>query len=438
VGCVCLFLTALGINRLWVRFDVSSAYALVGSFVWIVFARIWAEVIGGMSGSTAIMLSVYSMLCYVKSISPRIESWQRLVFLGLAGVFGGLSFATHYSFAFYLIALALVFFESLRTFNWTERVQRTITLGLATCLVVISILWRNYVLTGYFTRNVQGEFGYTLGTSVYKLVGSLSKLTGIRPEMPVLSLISGTALLAILVIFGSSIIRTHEKKTLFRGLALPLTFCAVGFVAFVAPAFILDGGWPISWRYFAYLTPAFLVASISVAYRVRKENGVFGVSPRPFVMGLLLGLVILSQGQSFLQLINNDNGRMRNATIEKLLDTKISDKTIGQFLSLKISRGRPLYSNEPQSMWLATHLPVLGVATRRYSLTTWDHVATRQLIQKFKIEYVLFMPAFIDVHDHEWSNHPFYSGLKEGVVPEWLEPVFVDKEIQLFRVRQYK
>ena len=437
VGCVCLFLTALGINRLLRGLDVSSGYALVGSIIWIVFARIWVEVIGGMSGSTAVMLSVYSMLFYLKSVSPRTESRRRLVFLGLAGVIGGLSFATHYSFAFYLIALALVFFASLRTLNWTDRAQRTITLGLATCLVVFSILLRNYVLTGYLTRNVQGEFGYTLATSVYKLVGSLSKLTGIRPEMPVLSLISGAALLAILVIVGAAIIRKQEKKILFQGLALPLTFCAVGFVAFVAPAFLLDGGWPITWRYFAYITPAFLVASISVAYRIRKEKGVLGISPKPFAMGLLVGLVVLSQGQSFVQLLNYDNASKRNATIGTLLDTKMSDKTIRQFLASNISRSRPLYSNEPQSMWHATHLPVIGVASRRYSLTSWDLSATRQLIQKFKIEYVIFMPAFIDVHDHEWSNHPFYAALKEGMVPEWLEPVFVDEGIQLFRVRQF-
>jgi hypothetical protein len=437
VGCVCLLLTALGIHRLLRGLDVSSGYALVGSIVWIVFAPIWTETIGGMSGSTAVMLSVYSMLFYLKSNSARVESWRSLLFLGLAGIIGGLSFATHYSFAFYLIALALVFFVSLRTLNWTDRAKRTITLGLATCLVVVPILFRNYILTGYLTRNVQGEFGYALEALIYKLVFSLAKLTGIRPVMPVLSLISGAALFAILVIVGSSVIRNQEKKSLFQGLALPLTFCAVGFVAFVAPSFLLDSGWPIVERYFAYLTPAFLVASISVAYRIRMEKGVLGLSPRPVVMGLLLGLVVLSQGQSFLQLPNNNVARMRNATIEKLLDTRMSDKTIRQFLALNISRSHPLYSNEPQGMWHATHLPVLGVASRKYSLTGWDLVATRQLIQKFKIEYVIFMPAFIDVDDHEWSNHPFYAALKKGLVPEWLEPVFVDKGIQLYRVRQY-
>jgi hypothetical protein len=437
VGCVCLFLTALGIHRLLLGLDVSSGYARVGSIIWIVFVPIWTEVMGGMSGSTAVMLSVYSMLFYLKSNSPRIESWRRLVFLGLAGVIGGLSFATHYSFAFYLIALALVFLVSLRTLNWTDRAQRTITLGLATCLVVVPILCRNYILTGYLTRNVQGEFGYTLGSLIYKLVFSLLQLTGIRPVMPVLSLISSAALVAILVIAGSSIIRNQEKKSLFQGLALPLTFCAVGFVAFVAPAFLLDSGWPITERYFAYLTPAFLVAAISVAYRIRKEKGVLVVSPRPFFMGLLLVLVVSSQGQSFLQLRNNNKASMRNATIEKLLDTRMSDKTIRQFLALNISRSHPLYSNEPQGMWHATHLPVLGVSSRKYSLTDWDLVATRRLIQKFKIEYVIFMPTFIDVDNHEWSNHPFYALLKKGSVPEWLEPVFVNKGIQLYRVRQY-
>ena len=87
-------------------------------------------------------------------------------------------------------------------------------------------------------------------------------------------------------------------------------------------------------------------------------------------------------------------------------------------------------------MWNVLHVPVVGVPPRQYSLTRWDGLAVRALIEQYGIEYALFLPDYIDVDDPSWSHHPFLTGLKNGQFPSWLEPVYVDSEIQVFRVQR--
>jgi hypothetical protein len=428
-----LFLAGALIFGVLKQLGASPLWRSGGVMCWLLFQPAWESALEGLSGITAVALALASTLFYARATKRNSEARHQLLDISLAGGLAGLAFTVTYAFAYYILSLGICVLIWSSRFSLGAALKRLTAVVLSASLFVVPVLLRNYEVAGSLTSRPPTAGEATISTISVRFLYAVARLLGIDKDNVAVSLVSGTAALFLLGLLALGLYRIPNRKGLLGDLALPLIFVAATLMGITSMA-LLEGAVMMQAKYLAYVAPWVIIAIMLLC----SEVAVYGI-PKWAHPGLLLGLtglVLLAQYQSFEEMISSNYVLDRNRAIRGYMATDIGGVDLQKMLAENVSRNRPLFANEPQSVWHALKLPVVGISKLPFSARLWDGDQVLSLLQGQHVGYVLVMPEFFGWSNGAFANQPFFRGLCDGSAEEysWLKAVYGDNKLCLFEV----
>jgi hypothetical protein len=125
---------------------------------------------------------------------------------------------------------------------------------------------------------------------------------------------------------------------------------------------------------------------------------------------------------------------IRAALLEPLARPVGDAHTVGELLAQNASADSPLIETNGQYLGMLLRRPVVGMGETRFTKRVWNEEAVRSLARQFHVRYLVFFPTLFEPSAIENRNRVFSAALDRGSVPQWLEPVHVSPQVQVYRI----
>jgi hypothetical protein len=120
--------------------------------------------------------------------------------------------------------------------------------------------------------------------------------------------------------------------------------------------------------------------------------------------------------------------------INTALNVKIGSATLLWYLRGKTNYNSPIISNSPHLVQNIMETPVVGLAEFSYINHHWPLVEVNKTICKFNVGYILFFPKIFHSYNSIDKNNIFFKELSINKKPSWLEEIYSDNNVFVFKV----
>jgi hypothetical protein len=367
-------------------------------------------------------------------------------YAGLAVISAGISLAIlmRYTGVFLLVAAGLVLLlETTIRRAWREFAPPLIALAVPAAIFAALVL-RNLTLVGNVTGGIDsGERAPVLSVVVGAL-SAASHATGYELGSPLGPIgLSALAIASVVIVIRGTVmvgtIREHSQGerrfgSLQRVCCFTLLYAIVTFCTLIVLA-LGRGGDAIVARYMMPLLPMLIVMGVAlVCARSGEVNVKKDTWTSAFLFTALLLLIIgqFNYAGSHIRYLQRDEAI---AGVEAALGAEFRSAPLRDCLDGPRSSCRIL-SSSAQLVGGLTGAEVLGLAPYGYSKHLWTTDEVRQLVDAYRVRYVLLHASDSDARGA--PGRQFFTDLRSRKVPDWLCPVSSSERVQIFEVVEAK
>ena len=116
------------------------------------------------------------------------------------------------------------------------------------------------------------------------------------------------------------------------------------------------------------------------------------------------------------------------------MQERYDSRSLEVFLREEISADNPLMASNVQLVGFLLDRPIVGLTMASWTDKIWTSDEVRNVVADRGIASVLLFP---DLYDNSFSgniNRPFFSALKEGRTPDWLQVSLSEDCVRLYTV----
>jgi 4-amino-4-deoxy-L-arabinose transferase-like glycosyltransferase len=413
------------------RAAVSGWIAVIAALVWLLHASAWSTVLACNSEPLFIALTLASGLALVEVIrgSRRSRMW-----LAVASVCAAFAVLTRYTGVLWPAAAGLwLLIRAIRMRSWQPIRVATMFAALP-ALVTLGMFWRNWQLSsrlsgGQFEFNGAGTIRDVLRHMYWEsdlLVGHL--LTS-RPAL--------LAIIVVLLFIACVRIAARTRSTGPRAAILGASFASI--VVLAAFLFVNAHQFSIIFVEFRYWLPAMpfllLVLGIVVEEAVKQLRHARGQLLWPTVILACAWAGVLSAAAELPGRWPIAPVHPSTAIIQEALHERLADgRALHDVLVAPSDSQRLILANAEHRLSFATGRAIVGLTDSRYTKTVWDKEEVAALVERFKIERLVFFPTAYDPKSPLNSNNVFFDELQRQQVPPWLVVRLATDSVVLYDV----
>jgi hypothetical protein len=412
--------------------------ALAAAGASLAIAGLSSMVLGGMSEPLYTLLALCAMYGFLRL--QAAHGARRGVLLVATGLCCALVYLTRYTglclIAAYAAALS---FAWLRERTWPR--FRDVLLGATVpVLVVMALLWRNYLATGSLSGGPNASLEPSAAGTLRSLFWSLADNFGFSrlPNSFVWTClaIGGVVVFALYRWRARGAAETSHAAVTDAGalfaagyiafsMALITVLSISRYADFVNDRYLLPL-WP-----FAILLLTFLRPPTAQPTGLNRGRGVY------WLVAAFGTFLLIGQGLA----ARRDIGWYRDVGSSRVVHEALAERlepgtarTVAELLAAEASAEHPLLEMNGQHLGMWLQRPVVGFAQSRFTARVWDQAAVRATAQRFRARYLVFFAAAYSPSAIENRNRPLFTELRAGKTVDWLVPVYRSARLTIYRI----
>ena len=422
-------LTTILLSSLVLSVTRSPWIATITALVWLTLVFNWFNAWERLSELPFIVCTLLATLLMPRSDDAPPVQWA------LVGAATAAAIGVRYAGTFFLVSVLIVLVTDLFRRRSRRASLNLLAYAVLPAVTIAGLLWRNYRIIG----DVRGGNELYEATSVLEVLGRFAKallhLSGYSRagfaafDTAEVSLLLAVSMTIALLIWQSPTLQLD--RSLLRSVVGDRRIQVAAVYVLVSMVLLcvadMSSAMKLQARMLLVLVPFVLLLAgsfISVVVPMTRSARAAVV-----LSGVLLGLAYWI-GQ--VQVVDWQHSRPNLYSLTReALEVEVGEGTATEYLQQLVSVEHPLLGNEPQMLGAVVAGPVVGLPPVPYSDIVWDFDAVRSVVERYGIEYVVFMPR---LQRFSSERVRFFDDLGAGVRPTWLKSVVEVETLELFRV----
>ena len=433
VNLVSFILIPVLIYKILVISEFKKTIATISAVAWLLTSINWEFVLVSLSEIPFVLFILASVFFFIKYENNK----SSVKYLILSAVLLGFSFWIRYAGLFLIVAILLYQVLQLLKSRNRHRVRDILVYGTITIIWVTILFARNY----YYVGDIAGGVKINNPSSTVELLQSfywaILKLAGMSGESQWEQIAIYFVVSMIISVLGFSAYTYIIKETDFtlknkRMILFSVVniFVYMSFIVYLAAN---NDRQYLNERYLMPILPFIIMLFVVLSGMTssNSKNKSYIVLPS-FVLVAILLLVL--QTRNFSKEMHWIDGRKDYQVASLAMSARIDDRTVLDYFRETISINHPLLMPNGQLTGVFFDIPVVGLTQALFTNRIWTEPEVKELVKQYKIEHILFLKSIYRTENPANQNKILFNSLKNGKVPDWIEPVYDSDKFSIYKV----